>query len=176
MPLARFHMYAQGVDLWLAPTFATGDAWVARMRHLARENRMYVVGVNTVLHVDQIPAGFPNRERLVPQRFLDDHGPWVELAAPAGPPAALADHGPLRIHGRAQDLLAGDRGRTTRALLQRSGARCGACRDRRRAGLWRRSARALGLRRGARPWRNPARRNACAGARLPVMARRESFR
>src|SRR5262245_56053521 len=28
MPLARFHMYAQGVDLWLAPTLATGDGWV----------------------------------------------------------------------------------------------------------------------------------------------------
>jgi nitrilase len=89
MPLARFHMYAQGVDLWLAPTFATGDAWVATMRHIARENRMFVVGVNTVLHVDRIPTGFPHRERLVPQRFLDDNGPWVEegntiIVAPSG--------------------------------------------------------------------------------------------
>jgi nitrilase len=97
MPLARFHIYAQGIDLWLAPTFATGDAWVATMRHIARENRMYVVGVNTVLHVDRIPAGFPNRERLVPQRFLDEHGPWVEegntlIVAPSGDIVA----GPVR--------------------------------------------------------------------------------
>jgi nitrilase len=78
MPLARFHLYAQGVDVWLAPTFAQGDAWIATMQHLARENRMYVVGVNTVLHVDSIPANFPDRDRLVPAAFVDEHGPWVE--------------------------------------------------------------------------------------------------
>jgi len=78
MPLARFYMYAQGIDLWLAPTFATGDAWIATMQHLARENRMFVVGVNTVFHVDRIPTDFPQRERLVPERFLAEHGAWVE--------------------------------------------------------------------------------------------------
>ena len=29
MPLARFHLYAQGIDVWLAPTLARGDGWVA---------------------------------------------------------------------------------------------------------------------------------------------------
>ena len=79
MPLARFHMYAQGVDLWLAPTLATGDAWVASMRHIARENRMFVVGVNPALHVDRIPAEFPHRDRLLPQEFISVNGPWVEV-------------------------------------------------------------------------------------------------
>jgi nitrilase len=65
MPLARFHLYSQGVEIWLAPTLATGDAWVATMQHLARENRMYVVGVNPVLHVDRIRDDFPHRERLI---------------------------------------------------------------------------------------------------------------
>ncbi len=78
MPLARFHLYAQGVDVWFAPTLAPGDAWVATMRHLARENRMFVVGVNPVLHVDSVPAGFPHRDRLFPADFLAAHGPWVE--------------------------------------------------------------------------------------------------
>ena len=78
MPLARFHLYAQGVDVWLAPTLAQGDGWVASMRHLARENRMYVVGVNPVLHVDQIPADFPDRDRLVPAAWLEERGPWIE--------------------------------------------------------------------------------------------------
>ena len=97
MPLARFHLYAQGVDIWLAPTLAQGDGWIATMQHLARENRMYVVGVNPVLHLDQIPADFPDRERLVPASFIDEHGPWVEpgntvIVGPSG--AILA--GPVR--------------------------------------------------------------------------------
>ena len=78
MPLARFHLYAQGVDVWLAPTLAPGDGWVATMRHLARENRMYVIGVNPVLHVDQVPADFPHRDQLLPTGFLADGSPWVE--------------------------------------------------------------------------------------------------
>src|SRR6476620_8152941 len=49
LPLARFHLYAQGVDLWIAPTLAGGDAWIATMRHIAREGRCYVAGVNPCL-------------------------------------------------------------------------------------------------------------------------------
>ena len=78
MPLARFHLYAQGVDLWIAPTLAAGDGWIATLQHIARENRMFVVGVNPVLHADQIPAAFPGRERLVPTGYLEDNGPWLE--------------------------------------------------------------------------------------------------
>jgi nitrilase len=97
MPLARFHLYAQGIDVWLAPTLAGGDAWVATMRHLARENRMYVVGVNPVLHVDQVPADFPDRDRVVPAAYVEENGPWIEhgntvIVAPDG--SVLA--GPLR--------------------------------------------------------------------------------
>ena len=78
MPLARFHLYAQGIDVWLAPTLAPGDAWIATMRHLARENRMFVVGVNPVLHVDRIPSDFPDRDRLAPASYVADKGPWLE--------------------------------------------------------------------------------------------------
>jgi predicted amidohydrolase len=74
MPLARFHLYAQGVQVWIAPTLACGDGWIATMRHLARENRMFVTGINPVLHADQVPAGFPGRDRLIPPGY----GPWLE--------------------------------------------------------------------------------------------------
>jgi predicted amidohydrolase len=97
MPLARFHLYAQGVQVWLAPTLASGDGWIATMRHIARENRMFVIGVNPVLHADQVPAGFPGRDRLIPAGYLDDNGPWLEegntvVVAPSG--TVLA--GPVR--------------------------------------------------------------------------------
>jgi nitrilase len=78
MPLARFHLYAQGVTVWLAPTLATGDGWIASMQHIARENRMFVIGVNPVLHVDQVPPDFPDRGRLVPTAWLEENGDWLE--------------------------------------------------------------------------------------------------
>lgn len=76
MPLARFHLYAQGVDLWVAPTLAGGDAWIATLRHIAREGRCHVIGVNPCLNADQIPAGFPDRERVWRRDRPD--GDWVE--------------------------------------------------------------------------------------------------
>jgi nitrilase len=97
MPLARFHMYAQGIDVWIAPTLAAGDGWIATMRHIARENRMFVIGVNPVLHADQVPASFPARDRLLPPAYLETNGPWLEegntvIVAPDG--SVLA--GPVR--------------------------------------------------------------------------------
>jgi nitrilase len=81
MPLARFHLYAQGVQVWVAPTLAQGDGWIATMRHIAREGRVWVVGVNPCVHVDQIPADFPDRDRV--WRVLENDDPdgeaqWVE--------------------------------------------------------------------------------------------------
>ena len=97
MPLARFHMYAQGIDVWLAPTLAPGDAWIATMRHIARENRMYVVGVNPVLHVDRIPSDFPQRDRLAPAAYVAANGPWLEKGNTVivGPDGGLIG-GPVR--------------------------------------------------------------------------------
>jgi nitrilase len=96
MPLARFHLYAQGVDIWVAPTLAQGDGWIATMRHLAREGRMWVIGVNPCLHVDQIPDTFPHRERVWPATQAGGSG-WVEpgntvICDPSGEVVA----GPLR--------------------------------------------------------------------------------
>jgi nitrilase len=78
MPLARFHLYSQGVDIWIAPTFAQGDGWIATLRHIARENSMFVIGANTLLHVDDIPRDFPHRDKLVPEAFRAEHGDWIE--------------------------------------------------------------------------------------------------
>jgi nitrilase len=76
MPLARFYLYAQGVDIWTAPTLAPGDGWIATMRHIAREGRCYVVGVNPCLRVDQIPPDFPGRDQV--WRVDEDDVEWVE--------------------------------------------------------------------------------------------------
>jgi len=77
MPLARFHMYAQGVDVWVAPTLALGDGWVATMRHIAREGRVFVVGVNPCMHADQIPDGFPRPDALYPPEDRERDDGWL---------------------------------------------------------------------------------------------------
>jgi nitrilase len=77
MPLARFHLYAQGVEIWVAPTLARGDGWIATMRHIAREGRVWVIGVNPCVRVVQIPADFPDRDRVWPVGDGDE-AEWVE--------------------------------------------------------------------------------------------------
>ena len=76
MPLARFYLYSQGVDVWVAPTLAQGDGWIATMRHIASEGRCFVIGVNPAVRVDQIPEDFPDRDRV--WRTNADDPEWVE--------------------------------------------------------------------------------------------------
>jgi nitrilase len=76
MPLARYYLNSQGVDIWAAPTLTPSDGWIATMRHIALEGRCYVIGVNPCLHVDQIPADLPHRDRLSPTD--PDNKGWVE--------------------------------------------------------------------------------------------------
>jgi nitrilase len=96
MPLARFWLYAQGVDIWAAPTLATGDAWVSTMRHVAREGRCFVVGVNPCLRAEQIPAKLPGRGEIWPG-LQSAAGDWVEVgnSVIVGPDGKVLA-GPLR--------------------------------------------------------------------------------
>lgn len=43
MPLLRAAMYAQGIEIWCAPTVDERDIWQASMRHIAHEGRCFVV-------------------------------------------------------------------------------------------------------------------------------------
>jgi len=64
MPLARFAMYAKGIDVWCAPTWDNGDAWVATLRHIGKEGRCFVIGVAPVLRGSDVPADVPGRTEL----------------------------------------------------------------------------------------------------------------
>jgi nitrilase len=75
MPLARFAVYTQGVDIWVAPTLATHEPWVATMRHIAREAACHVVGVAPAARFSEVPDTVPDRDRL--WRGVEPHGDWM---------------------------------------------------------------------------------------------------
>jgi len=64
MPLARYAMYSQGVDVYCAPTWDNSDVWVSTLRHIAKEGRLYVIGVAPCLRGSDVPEDVPGREQL----------------------------------------------------------------------------------------------------------------
>ena len=64
MPLARMAVYEQGVDIWCAPTWDRGDAWLATLRHIAREGRVAVVGAAIANRTSDVPDWVPGRDKL----------------------------------------------------------------------------------------------------------------
>jgi nitrilase len=55
MPLARAAMYARGIDVLLAPTWDNSPVWVPTLQHIAKEGRVYVIGVSPFLQSDHVP-------------------------------------------------------------------------------------------------------------------------
>jgi nitrilase len=64
MPLARYAMYAQHIDIWCAPTWDNSDVWVSTLRHIAKEGRVYVLGVAPLLRGSDVPADLPGRDDM----------------------------------------------------------------------------------------------------------------
>jgi nitrilase len=66
MPMARYALYRQGPQIWVAPTADDSDGWVASMRHIAIESGAYVVSVPQYIpraaFPDDFPADLPERE------------------------------------------------------------------------------------------------------------------
>ncbi len=72
MPLARFALYAQNIDIYVAPTWDSGESWLATMQHIAREGGCWVIGCATALEEGDIPADVPFRDELFPAK-----GEWI---------------------------------------------------------------------------------------------------
>ena len=58
MPLARYSLYAWGVQIYLAPTWDNGEPWLSTLRHIAKEGRVYVVGCSIAMRKQDIPDRF----------------------------------------------------------------------------------------------------------------------
>lgn len=66
MPLARCALYAQNIDIYVAPTWDSGDTWLATMQHIAREGGCWVIGCATSIETKDIPDSIPYRDELFP--------------------------------------------------------------------------------------------------------------
>ena len=59
MPLARYHVYRGGPQIWVAPTADDSDGWLASMRHIAIESGAFVVSVPQFIPSSAFPGDFP---------------------------------------------------------------------------------------------------------------------
>jgi nitrilase len=66
MPLARFALFAQGCEIYIAPTWDEGSTWLATMQHIAAEGRCWVLGNGCAMRGKDIPKDFPQRATLFP--------------------------------------------------------------------------------------------------------------
>jgi len=72
MPLARFTLYAQNIDIYCAPTWDCGEAWLATMQHIAREGGCWVIGCSTSLEAGDVPTNLLYYGELFP-----DAAEWI---------------------------------------------------------------------------------------------------
>lgn len=73
MPLARYALYAQGLEIFVNPTWDNGEACLVTLRHIAREAGCWVIGTATALQGSDVPEDFPERDRLYkPDEWIND--------------------------------------------------------------------------------------------------------
>ncbi len=92
MPLSRYALYAQGIEIYIAPTYDSGDDWLCSMQHIAREGGCWVVNSGNLLHASDIPDDLEERSTLYPDADEWVNGGDSAVIAPGGQLVA----GPLR--------------------------------------------------------------------------------
>jgi nitrilase len=58
MPLVRYAIYSKGARIYVAPTADRGERWLASMRHIAFEGRVFVISVCQYLRKTDYPPDF----------------------------------------------------------------------------------------------------------------------
>jgi nitrilase len=92
MPLVRYALYSQGLDVYIAPTYDSGERWIATLQHIAREAGCWVVGSGVAFRGADIRGAAPGLQELYPGADEWVNGGDSAIVAPGGKIVA----GPLR--------------------------------------------------------------------------------
>jgi len=93
MPLARYALYAWGVELYAAPTWDRGEPWLSTLRHVAKEGRCYVIGCAIAMRKADVPDRFAFKAK-----YLDTVPEWLNAGD-----SAIVDPDGRMIAGPAHD-------------------------------------------------------------------------
>lgn len=91
MPMARMSQYAQGVEIWCAPTVDDRESWSALMRTIAMEGRCFVLSANQFLRRRDAPADYHPVQGDEPDTILINGGSMI--VSPLGEILAGPVHG-----------------------------------------------------------------------------------
>ena len=117
MPLARYALYAQGMEIFVNPTWDNGEICLASLRHIAREAGCWVIATATALQGNDIPENFPSRDQLFKSDEWINNGDAVVIA-----PTGAIVAGPLT---REKGILYADIDAETARRARRSLDVCG---------------------------------------------------
>ncbi len=111
MPLARAALYAQGIDILVAPTWDNSDVWVPTLQHIAKEGRVYVIGATQCIRASDLPTDLPGRPDL-----YGDGDDWLSRgnSAITGPDGSILAGPLIGEEGILYAEIDGKRARTAR--------------------------------------------------------------
>ena len=77
MPLLRYSLYRQNIQIWCAPTADARDSWTASMRHIAVEGRCYVLSANQYATRSDYPDDYPSIFGEAPDEVMTRGGSCI---------------------------------------------------------------------------------------------------